>query len=362
MNLRLITFTGSALAFLAVHAQTTMAQGTAFTYQGSLTDGAAPASGSYDLRFAIYDAVNPIAGPLTNSGVTVSNGLFTTQLDFGAGVFDGSPRWLEIGVRTNGGGSFTTLANRQPVTSVPYAIQALSANFVAATNINGPLTSAQLPTNVAFLNLNQTFSGVKTFTQPTFFSNAVSLAPGNASTPLVIQGTGINGEWIGLKGTNGVMRWHLNDTFAGLNFVQTGVADYRLFFSTNGNVGIDTSNPQSKLQVVGDIQLGAGGTNFATSSMENLRIVRGTIFDNGVTWNIFAGKGFTVAHPSAGSYTITFDRAFASVPSVTVSAVNSIARTDTVTTITTSSVKVSLINTVGSPSNDSFSFIAIGPQ
>src|SRR5215510_9052663 len=34
---------------------TLLAQGTAFTYQGRLNDGAGPASGIYDLRFAIYD-------------------------------------------------------------------------------------------------------------------------------------------------------------------------------------------------------------------------------------------------------------------------------------------------------------------
>ena len=33
------------------------AQGTAFTYQGRLNDGANPANGDYDLRFAIYDAL-----------------------------------------------------------------------------------------------------------------------------------------------------------------------------------------------------------------------------------------------------------------------------------------------------------------
>ena len=32
-------------------------------------------------------------------------------LDFGAGVFTGNPRWLEIAVRTNGGSTFATLQN-----------------------------------------------------------------------------------------------------------------------------------------------------------------------------------------------------------------------------------------------------------
>jgi hypothetical protein len=34
-----------------------VAQGTAFTYQGRLNDGASPATGIYDLRCAIYDAL-----------------------------------------------------------------------------------------------------------------------------------------------------------------------------------------------------------------------------------------------------------------------------------------------------------------
>ena len=63
------------------------AQGTAFTYQGRLNDGAGPASGSYDLRFVVYDANangNLIAGPVTNSAVSISNGLFVASVDFGA--------------------------------------------------------------------------------------------------------------------------------------------------------------------------------------------------------------------------------------------------------------------------------------
>jgi len=35
-------------------------------------------------------------------------------LDFGSGVFNGAPYWLEIGVRTNGTGAFITLTNRNP--------------------------------------------------------------------------------------------------------------------------------------------------------------------------------------------------------------------------------------------------------
>src|SRR5207249_8296157 len=130
------------------------AQGSAFTYQGRLNEGASPATGTYDLRFTIFDFLsggNALGGPVTNAGTVVSNGLFAVTLDFGVGVFSGPARWLEIGVRTNAGGAFTSLAPRQPLTPSPYAIYAGGVNAsgiagtISAGNIaNGTITSNML--------------------------------------------------------------------------------------------------------------------------------------------------------------------------------------------------------------------------
>jgi len=127
---------------------TLLAQGTAFNYQGRLDADGAPANGSFDLRFAIYDAANAasggnlLAGPPTNPAVGVSNGLFTVTLDFGAGVFTGPARWLEIGVRTNGGGAFTALSPRQELRPTLYALYSPTAGGVT----NGSVTAGQLHT------------------------------------------------------------------------------------------------------------------------------------------------------------------------------------------------------------------------
>ena len=126
--------------------------GTAFTYQGRLTDGANPATGIYDLRFAIYDASGggSVLGVLTNAATPVTNGLFTVTLDFGADVFNGDARWLEIGVRA-GTNDFTVLNPRQALTPTPYALQ--------AANLTGTIADAQLSTNVALLDGGATFAG-----------------------------------------------------------------------------------------------------------------------------------------------------------------------------------------------------------
>jgi hypothetical protein len=104
----------------------TLAQGTAFTYQGRLADTVNPVNGYYDFKFSLYDSASGgtlISGPLPISSI-VSNGLFTVSLDFGAGNFTGADRWLDLAVRTNGAGPYTPLSSRQKLTPIPYAITA----------------------------------------------------------------------------------------------------------------------------------------------------------------------------------------------------------------------------------------------
>jgi hypothetical protein len=101
------------------------AVGTAFTYQGRLTDAGNPASGSYDLQFVLFDAAAggaQVGATLTRDDVAVTNGLFTVSLDFGA-VFTGSKRWLELAVRPGAStGAYTTLGARQELTPSPNAL------------------------------------------------------------------------------------------------------------------------------------------------------------------------------------------------------------------------------------------------
>ncbi len=132
-----------ALVIFQVQIATAQAQGTAFTYQGRLNDGNGPASGSYDVKFGIFNQLaNGVQQGewLTNSAVVITNGLFTVTLDFGNQFPGGGEfRWLEVGVRTNSGGvAFTTLTPRQPITPTPYAIYSANAsNSLTAGSVTG---------------------------------------------------------------------------------------------------------------------------------------------------------------------------------------------------------------------------------
>jgi hypothetical protein len=173
------------------------AQGTAFTYQGRLTDTGIAANGTYDFRFSIFDAGSggsQIGDALTNPAVAVSGGLFLATLDFGASPFAaGAPRWLEMAVRTNGAGPFTTLMGRQPVTATPYAVQAItslsavSAGSVGASNLIGTVPDARLTTNVALLNASANFTG--NITAAAFFGDASGLTNLSGSAFRVISPT-----------------------------------------------------------------------------------------------------------------------------------------------------------------------------
>jgi len=145
---------------LLLTAPAALAQGSAFTYQGRLTDGGTPPTGTYELEFKLYDAATggtqqPQPSPVTiqftgAQAVAVNAGVFTVQLDFGA-AFPGADRYLEIGVRQVGAPSFTTLSPRQPITSTPYAIRSISAATAAdfSGSLAGDVSGTQSATVVA---------------------------------------------------------------------------------------------------------------------------------------------------------------------------------------------------------------------
>jgi parallel beta-helix repeat protein len=140
------------IGFAYIHHPPSIAQTTAFTYQGQLKYGGQAANGSYDLRFTLYDAAtvgSAVAGPVYVDDKTVANGLFSADVDFGASPFDGSDRWLEIGVRPGSADNgdrtgYTTLSPRQKISNNPYAIYSLNTEKLAGQTANYYLDASNI--------------------------------------------------------------------------------------------------------------------------------------------------------------------------------------------------------------------------
>jgi hypothetical protein len=171
---------------LAIAATPAFAQGTAFTFQGQLVNNGVPANGNFDLQCGLYISPTLTVGYQIGSAITVANvpvvnGLFSTVLDFGANIYNGTNYWVDVAVRPSGSGAFANLNPRQALTPTPYAVYAEGASNVAAgTGLSGTYTSAvnfnnagntftgngsslTLSVNVPLLNGNQTFTGSDTF-------------------------------------------------------------------------------------------------------------------------------------------------------------------------------------------------------
>jgi len=251
-------------ALLGGAPQLARAQTTVFTYQGQLTDAGAPANGNYDLQFALFDAVTAgtqIGAPLTRSNVAASSGVFTVQLDFGVNAFPGADRFLQIGVRPAGGGSFTTLAPRQQISSTPYAIRTLSA--ATADALSGTCTACVQDAQIKAVAGSKITGTIPVASVPAGSGNYIQ----NTTTQQAGANFNVGGN--GTIGGNLTVAGTLNANVSG-NFVQnrtTPQTNANFDISGNGTlggtlsaskVGIGTTTPATALDVRGNLTLDAG--------------------------------------------------------------------------------------------------------
>ncbi len=204
--------------------------GTAFTYQGEVTNAGAPINGNVDLRFRLYSlaAGGVQIGNTLQATTVAADGRFTVNLDFGAVPFSlGEERWLEIDVRSPaGGGVYTTLTQRQALKAAPYAMYALSG-------LQGP-AGPQGPQGVQGPAGPQGPQGNTGATGPQGpQGNTGATGPAGPTGPQGPQG---NTGPAGPQGPQGTSPWGLtgNNTWY-----------------TQGNVGIGTNTPTSKFSIAG---------------------------------------------------------------------------------------------------------------
>ena len=110
-------FIVSAWLFAAFAAHAQVAQLPDFVYQGRLTQNGAPANGTFNLTFALFNAATngtQVGSTISEPAYPVTDGLFTVSLGF-PGAFTGTQLYLQVTV--NG----TALAPRQAVATAPVA-------------------------------------------------------------------------------------------------------------------------------------------------------------------------------------------------------------------------------------------------
>lgn len=321
-GLRIVLLVGCAF-FLRSAA---FAQTTTFSYQGKLTDGANAANGNYDLQFALFDSLaggNQIGSTLTRVNTIVSGGIFTVQLDFGVTAFPGANRFLEIGVRPAGVGSFTILSPRQQINSTPYAIRTLNAgtadglssacvsciqnsqiNSVAGSKVNGTIPVASVPAGSAnYIQNTESQQPSSNFNISGSGRVAGPFSAGSMSLPFGNMGIGLTtfnfarlsisdgapwttSNWklaIGLENSSAI-GWDSNGSgqalgigrgFAGLHFFRanggiggiTNPANTDMIISDTGSVGIGVILPARLLHVNGRARIGSIPLEASTASV-----------------------------------------------------------------------------------------------
>lgn len=331
-------------------------QGKITTPQGALVDT------TVSMVFTIYDdsTTGSVLWADTQYTVVVEKGIFNVLLGSSNpipdSVFTGGVRYLGIKV-----GADAEMTPRKGIVSVAYAYT--DGDWIVSGNnlyrphgnvgigIDNPLTSLYV-----YKDTNE-FVGIS-IENPNTQSNSC-------------EGIYFWNEDIGVAGIRlfdqghasyaGRMNMFNNRPVGSIHFGTAGQLS-RMTVANDGNVGIGTTEPGSKLDVRGDIKLGPSGELHCTSGPEKLKIIRGTVWSDGT---IEDGTSFSVQRTSTGTYKITPDTPFAAVPTVS----SNIQLMGTyywgsmyVKTYYADYFIIEMRDTSGTLRDCSFSFIAVGPR
>jgi len=269
-------------------------------YQGQLTDASGnPANGAFTMVFNIFGAATGGTAVYTETqSVTVSNGVFNVLLGsvtpIPLNLFDASPdRYLEITVNS------AVLTPRRRFGSVPYAFTTRGGGNgdITAVNAGAGLTGGGAVGDVTLAVANNAVNSA--------MIQDNTIVDVDVNTNAAVAGTKINPNF-GAQNilTTGRIGLGLNNPSASLHILSTGIppvslplaenglllgssgaANYKWMQSYNGalalnpvgnNVGIGTTAPQRKFEVVEDVNavghMGIRNPNAGTSAYATMAV------------------------------------------------------------------------------------------
>ncbi len=253
-----------------------------------------PADGPTDFVFRLFDAAsggNQIGTDAARSGVSVVNGLFTVDLDFGNAAFNGEARFLAVTVEG------TPLPARQPIGPAPYALKVPGIDGHSLDASDGS------PTDVVFVNAAGNV-GIGTTTPNAKLSVAGGLDVFDGAT----QGITLTTHLLRFNRVSNEDPVYAYDDAVGTHTFYGGGSP-SVSILDNGRVGIGVSDPSEALHVAGNLRMGgvikseAAPLRFALGTVEALRLepTAGTpnlvaghhenLIDDSVVGAVIAGGG-----------------------------------------------------------------------
>ena len=211
-----------------------LAQSTAITYQGQVKNGGSVVNSPSDFRFSLFTAASggtQLGSTVTQNNVTVTDGLFTTPVDFGFNPYTSGNRntFLQIEVRNPAGvGSFIAMGTRQQLTAAPFSLATRGINVNASGNVGIGTTTPTAPLHV-FSNTGGPLRNTAVFTDGGFSTFRIA----HPSNEVVALG-GLNEHTLQIGGLG----------TSAFNPIMTITP-----FNSGGRVGIGTATPPESLSV-----------------------------------------------------------------------------------------------------------------
>jgi len=136
-------------------------------------------------------------------------------------------------------------------------------------------------------------------TTPAPSDQNVGIGTTTPRNPVGIRGRGAWEELLSFEDASGTTRWHINQNpqgkdasgnplVRGLNFGETGAADFRLFLAEGGNVGVGTPLPQQNLSINGSLNVDQANRN-------------GGFVNPGLTFGSTSGEGIGSKRTASGN-------------------------------------------------------------